>query len=180
MSSSINPLEMPALERPDWPRHPEGEYPILVAVQFDNSGRNALQHAVYLSKTHGRAPLHVATVVADENPSGRASVIERHTAALDLAMSELRAFAQECAGDDMKNMRFHVRMGETVETIFQLALDYDVELIVVGTHARKGLAKLRIGSVAQRLVENARCPVLIAVPRDYAGMSPTLIPDPPR
>jgi hypothetical protein len=34
--------------------------------------------------------------------------------------------------------------------------------------------------VSQGLVEAARCPVLVAVPRDFSGMSPTLIPDPPR
>ena len=71
-------------------------------------------------------------------------------------------------------------MGDVVDTVFQLALDYDVEVIVVGTHGRTGVRKLAFGSVAQKLVEAARCPVLNATPRDYAGMSQTLIPDRPR
>lgn len=180
MSSILDPLDMPPLERPDWPRHKDGEYPILVAVQFDDTGRNALRHALYLALTHGHAPLHVAHVVADTSASGRASVLERHTSALDLGESELRAFAKECAGEQASRARYHVRMGEPVETLLQLALDYDVELLVVGTHARTGVQKIRYGSVAQRLIEQARVPVLMAVPRDFSGMSPTLIPDPPR
>ncbi len=180
MSDTINPLEVPPIDRPDWPRHAPGEYPILVCVQFDDTGHNALEQAIRLAATHGRAPLHVAHIIADTSVSGRKSVITRHTNELESAERQLSEFVEARLGDRALDVKHHVRMGEVVETVFQLALDYDVEVIVVGTHGRTGVRKLAFGSVAQKLVEAARCPVLIATPRDYAGMSQTLIPDPPR
>jgi nucleotide-binding universal stress UspA family protein len=180
MSPLQNPLDAAPIDRPDWPRHADDEYPILACVTLDQNGRHALQHALYLSVTHGRAPLHVANVVAEASSSGRGAVIERHNNALDLAMADLRAFVQECAGGRADSLRLHVRMGRPVETILQLAIDYDVELVVVGAHARSKVERFRFGSVSQGLVESARCPVLVAVPRDFSAMTPTLIPDPPR
>lgn len=180
MNPLSNPLDAPPIERPDWPRHADNEYPILACVTLDQNGRHALQHALYLSVTHGHAPLHVANVVPDPSASGRGAVIERQNNALDLALADLQAFVKECAGARAEALRLHVRIGKPVETILQLAIDYDIELVVVGAHARTKLERFRFGSVSQGLVEAARCPVLVAVPRDFAGMEPTLIPDPPR
>jgi nucleotide-binding universal stress UspA family protein len=180
MTDTINPLEVPPIERLDWPRHAPGEYPILVCVEFDETGHNALEQAIRLASTHGRASLHIAHIVDDTNPSGRGAVIERHTEELKGAQEQLASFVSERLSEHALETKLHVRIGRVVETVFQLALDYDVEMIVVGTHGRSGVARLAFGSVAQKLVEAARCPVLIACPRDYTGMSQTLIPDPPR
>ncbi len=180
MNDPINPLEVPPIERPDWPRHAPGVYPILVCVEFDETGHNALEQAIRLAATHGRAPLHVAHVVADTNPSGREAVISRHTTELEAAERQLKEFVAARLGERALDVSYHVRIGEVAPTALQLALDYDVEVIVVGTHGRKGVRKLAFGSVSTALVEAARCPVLIAAPRDFEGMSPTLKPDPPR
>jgi hypothetical protein len=50
---------------------------------------------------------------------------------------------------------------------------------VVGTHRRGGLKKLMLGSIAQQVLEHAHCPVLIALPKDYAGKSPSDTIQPP-
>lgn len=180
MSDVMNPLEVPPIDRPDWPRHAKGEYPILVAVQFDETGHIALDQAILLAATHGHAPLHVAHVVDDTNASGRGAVLERHTTQLEDAQEQLQEWVTARLGENALPVKCHVRMGDVVETLFQLALDYDAEVIVVGTHGRKGVKRLAFGSVAQKLVAEARCPVLIASPKDYSGMSWTLIPDPPK
>lgn len=180
MSDTINPLEVPPIERPDWPRHAPGEYPILVCVVFDETGHNALEQAILLASTHGKAPLHVAHIVSDTSTSGRSAVIERHSKELIAAQHRLEDFVAERLGEHALDVKLHVRMGRVVETVFQLAIDYDAEMIVVGTHARARVRKPSFGSVAQKLLEAARCPVLIAVPRDFSGISQTLIPDPPR
>ncbi len=180
MSDTINPLEVPPIERPDWPRHAPGEYPILVCVQFDDTGHNALDMALRLAETHGNAPLHVAHIVGDTSTSGRGAVLDRHSQEFEQALRALDEFVMARLRDRKVTVKQHVRMGDVVETVFQLAYDYDAEVIVVGTHGRTGVRKLAFGSVAQRLVEAARCPVLIATPRDFTGMSQTLIPDPPR
>jgi nucleotide-binding universal stress UspA family protein len=53
-----------------------------------------------------------------------------------------------------------VRIGGAAEIIEQFAGEQRVDLIVMGTHGRRGLSHMLLGSVAERLVRNAPCPVL--------------------
>jgi len=54
-----------------------------------------------------------------------------------------------------------VRVSDSpAEEIVQYARDHDIDLIVMGTHGRKNVAHLFIGSVAERVVRDAPCPVL--------------------
>ncbi len=50
--------------------------------------------------------------------------------------------------------------GSAPEQIVKLAEERGAELIVMGTHGRTGIRKLLLGSVAQRVVATAPCPVL--------------------
>ena len=60
--------------------------------------------------------------------------------------------------------RFLLRTGTAAEEIGQAATDEGADLIVVGTHGRTGLERLVIGSVAERVVRIAPCPVLTVKP----------------
>jgi nucleotide-binding universal stress UspA family protein len=71
----------------------------------------------------------------------------------------------------------HVRLGAPAKVLHQVAVDYDCDLIVVGTHGRKGLDKLVLGSVATALVRDARCPVLVMRPKDYGDLEQSPRPD---
>jgi len=53
-----------------------------------------------------------------------------------------------------------VRMGHVAQTIVDYAADVQADLIVMGTHGRTGVAHFIIGSVAERVVRVAPCPVL--------------------
>lgn len=48
--------------------------------------------------------------------------------------------------------------------LLQLAQEHDTDLIVAGTHSRSGLERLVVGSTAENLIRNARCPVLTVGP----------------
>lgn len=50
--------------------------------------------------------------------------------------------------------------GDPAEVLVRLATERKVELIVLGTHGRTGLARLLMGSVAEQVVRRAPCPVL--------------------
>ena len=54
----------------------------------------------------------------------------------------------------------------------------DAELIVVGTRARHGGERFAVGAVITRLLETARCPVLVAHPKDFSLMASTESPEP--
>ena len=70
---------------------------------------------------------------------------------------ELRA-RRACPGSPARAL---VRTGPAASTIGQTAIDEHVDLVVVGTHGRSGLDRLIVGSVAERVVRVAPCPVLV-------------------
>lgn len=55
--------------------------------------------------------------------------------------------------------------GEVKETVLQMAREWDAQMIVAGTHGRKGLSRLFMGSMAEGILRNSKIPVFI-VPID--------------
>lgn len=61
----------------------------------------------------------------------------------------------------------HYRVGPPSSHIVRLAIDLDADCIVVGTHNRKGLRRLMLGSVSEDVVHIATCPVIVARRKDH-------------
>ena len=83
-------------------------------------------------------------------------------------MEELEHEVRSCVEDSAKKLRtagFRVDVavvtGDTRSTILDIAGDWAAELIVVGSHGHKGLARFLLGSVAESVVRHARCSVLV-------------------
>lgn len=76
-------------------------------------------------------------------------------------------------------VRTHARVGRAVETLLQACVDYEADVLVVGSHGRRGVERLLLGSVSEQLVRQARCPVVVARRTDYAGCTKTPLPDAP-
>ena len=55
----------------------------------------------------------------------------------------------------------HIHVGQPAEVIVKMASDLGCDLIVMGTHGRSGIAGLVMGSVANRVLHLATCPVLL-------------------
>lgn len=64
--------------------------------------------------------------------------------------------------------------GDPAEEIVRYAAGHGIDLIVLGTHGRTGLSRALLGSVAERVIRTAPCPVL-AVP---GGPEPPVAPAP--
>ncbi len=62
------------------------------------------------------------------------------------------------------NVKGHVLIGYAAEEIVAKAEEEDVDLIIMGTHGRKGLDRLLFGSVAECVVKNAKQPVMTIRP----------------
>ena len=62
--------------------------------------------------------------------------------------------------------RYRLEAGSPPETVARVALDEKADMIVVGTHGRSGLPRMLLGSVAERIIRSAPCPVLSVRPRD--------------
>jgi nucleotide-binding universal stress UspA family protein len=59
-----------------------------------------------------------------------------------------------------------VRVGHPVDVILQAATDWPADLIVIGSHGRSGLGRVLLGSVAESVVRQAPCPVLVVRKED--------------
>jgi nucleotide-binding universal stress UspA family protein len=70
-----------------------------------------------------------------------------------------------------------VLFGHGARTIAEYAADRGINLIVMGTHGRTGFAHLLLGSVAERLVRTAPCPVLTVRHRDARRLGSDLVYD---
>ena len=72
---------------------------------------------------------------------------------------ELEKWA-DAARENGISVRTLVRTGSPYQEIVDLATDERADLVVMGTHGRSGMSRLLLGSVADRIIRLAPCPVL--------------------
>ncbi|MEZ5293304.1 MAG: universal stress protein [Vicinamibacterales bacterium] len=141
---------------------------LLVPIDFSDTAAAAVKYAVALADGFG-AEIHLLYV--DEQPLEWQGVPEMAlvSSPADDAARARRAEA-ELAGLLTREERERYRAvvatarGAPAAAIVTYAAAHDVDLIVMGTHGRGAVAHLLIGSVAERVVRRAPCPVL-TIPR---------------
>jgi nucleotide-binding universal stress UspA family protein len=136
---------------------------ILFPTDFSEGALNALPYAIDLAKSYG-AKLHLLHVVYDiATASGlyvpHISVDELYKELDTSAQKELEKFGAT-AKKDIKDVEYTVIRGVPYEEILKFAQEKNIDLIIIGTHGRKGLDRVLFGSTAERIVRNALCPVL--------------------
>jgi nucleotide-binding universal stress UspA family protein len=164
----------------------DSSFQVVVGIDFSDTGDLALSGAIELLARKEATSIHAVHVVTRDSlvAETAATLLERKEAALRDLPKQIWARIHEVAGSSRRAaslpIRAHVRIGEPADTILQVAVDYDADLIVVGTHGRRGLKKLILGSVAESLVKTAHCPVLVVRPKDYSTAHKSDRVDPPR
>ncbi len=68
------------------------------------------------------------------------------------------------------NASSRVIVGDTRASILDVASECGADLIVLGSHGRKGLRRFLLGSIAESVARNAQCSVLIVRPRSEVGV----------
>lgn len=154
-------------------------YVLLAALQFDDTGLRALREACRIAQRDSLAELHLVHAVAPSllpEHDGESTAID---AQLARAPVKLREYVDRvCSGFSIKIVA-HVRTGTPAEVILQSAADLNADMIVLGTHRRSGLEKLLLGSVAERVLHEAPCPVLIAAPKSFERRAQNSSIEPP-
>jgi len=134
---------------------------ILAATDFSAFGNRAVAEAHALAEKFG-AELHVLHVVDNVD-----AVAEQNGATGTLEPGDEtegpKAWLAELLGESGTLSRVDaVQFGKNVaKTIVRYASAKDIDLIVLGSHGRSGLAHLWMGSVAQKVIRTAPCPVLV-------------------
>ena len=155
---------------------------LVVAVDFTPASEHAIVASLQLAQSVRHTALHIVHVLPVDAWI-KSDGMERENDAIDGATKRLRETILEVGARATGHrwdqvVHFHVRLGDAAKAIHQVAIDVDADMIVVGTHARKGLEKLLLGSVATQLIAEAHLPVLVARPKELDSLPRTEKPLP--
>lgn len=137
---------------------------ILVATDFSDASDAALRYAKSLAAAYG-ATIHVLHVL--EDLAAHAWTTEVYVAALPGVHEEMERQARErldaaLTAEERDAYKAHLtlRTGSAFVEIVRHAREIKADLLVMGTHGRGAIAHMLLGSVAERVVRKAPCPVL--------------------
>ena len=148
---------------------------ILFPTDFSEPAKEAQKYAMALADRFG-AELHLLHVVPEVAMPLPDSTTSWTLPAADLKLQVEAAERQllHDLGPDWAEERRTVQtavVGNAVEEIVKYAKEHEIGLIVIGTHGRTGLSHLLLGSVAEKLVRLATCPVLTVHPQGHQFLS---------
>jgi universal stress protein A len=137
---------------------------ILVATDFSEPSATALRYGRTLARTFG-STLHVLHVAEDVygRLGGEAYFAGPPNLQANIEAAARKRLDELLVDNDLEPVpsRAIVQTADAIApTIIQYAKDSRSDLIVVGTHGRGGFAQMIVGSVAERVVRTAPCPVL--------------------
>jgi nucleotide-binding universal stress UspA family protein len=138
---------------------------ILFATDFSSASTAALPHAISLAGHYG-SNLYFAHVIALEYPDfpppeESAAKLQQAREFTERELERLLGAARQ------KGISCQPLIGEGTiwNVLSEMILKNGIDLIIVGTHGRRGLKKLRLGSVAEEVLRMAPCPVLTVGPK---------------
>ena len=139
---------------------------ILLPSDFSACSHKALGYAVSLAHQF-QAELFLLHVVENIYPPPELLVVDSsalHYRVREEAERQLAPWAKEISG-----LRAHafIRTGSPYHEIVAAADENNIDLIILGTHGRSGVAHLFLGSTAERVVRHAPCPVMVVREREH-------------
>lgn len=146
---------------------------VVCGVDFSATGELALDHTLELAAGDASVEPHFVHVASAYGPVLRLELgDEVRTMTMDDANELLRTHVarrvhelRQCREVAFERAVTHIRVGPPAQEIAQLALDLDADLVVVGTHGRRGVRRLLLGSVAEAVLRMTHCPVYVVRPK---------------
>ncbi len=138
---------------------------IVVPVDFSLTTDKLVEYSIFMAKKLSAVIhfVHVVYFYTNDAMSGFSYLQECEDKLLSNAekrMSDIlednREMCPGCTG--------HVLIGDPVEKIVEFAKMKNSDLLIISTHGAKGLEKILLGSVAERVLKRAHCPVLFMNP----------------
>ena len=149
---------------------------ILVPTDFSDFSGHALRYGCEFARRFN-AELHILNVVEDLYPivpePGMSSVLAPNYL-VDLSDSAKREIEKLPPAEQSEGLTVQraVLTGTPFLEIIRYARDHDCDLIVIGTHGRSGLVHALMGSVSEKVVRKAPCPVLAVRPNGHDFVMP--------
>lgn len=133
---------------------------VLVATDGSWCSEAAGDHAIDLAREYD-ASLRVVSVI-EMDVAFSESISEQMLADLEKRSEKaVETIATRARDRGVTDVETAVVRGTAHRAILEDAREHDVDLVVVGTHGRRGLDRLLLGSVAERVLRTADLPVLI-------------------
>lgn len=147
---------------------------ILCPVDFSPTSDHALNYAIAFAQRYGAELelLHVVQSPVAFGVGGEGLVPEMNLLAMHEAIKKRLFELTQVAAKEHAPVSSHMVSGTPFVEIVRRAREKAADLIVMGSHGHGGLAHMLIGSVAERVVRKAPCPVLTVKPRDHEFVMP--------
>jgi nucleotide-binding universal stress UspA family protein len=135
---------------------------ILLPIDFSEGAMKILRYADYFATLTG-AHLFIVHVaewpysLSGFPPHGQETQFQDN---VRMAEKRLEGFIEENSESIGASLTSEVLTGHVAETILDYAAKKDIDLIAIGTHGRTGFERLLLGSVAEKVLKLATCPVL--------------------
>jgi nucleotide-binding universal stress UspA family protein len=151
---------------------------MVVGVDFSKTGDLAFDRALELGTAASGSELHLVNVVRTYGAGVQLELPGSPgftTMSLGEAAEQLRQYAEQRLAafsgskHQLPRVVTHVRLDAPAEEIAQLAADLEADLVIVGTHGRRGLSRVLMGSIAEGVVRLAPCTVLVVRPKAIAA-----------
>ena len=134
------------------------EKKIVVPWDFSDMSRVALARAVELADSNEKIEVvHITPYPATMEPS----VVWGTYSENDIRENLGESFRAEIPEDKYPGINFTALFGDPGSEIANFAKEADAGLIVISSHGRTGVRRFMMGSVAERVVRLAPCPVLV-------------------
>lgn len=158
---------------------------ILYPTDFSETAKQSLNHALFLAEQF-EAELHMlhAVVLHEDDPRAperrfpEPSDILQHL--FEIADSELAQIIEANQAKTFTLKEAKVKGFSAGQVILEYAAKHDIDLIVMGTHGRRGPARMFLGSVTEEVLRQAICPVLTLRSQEHppagAAMEKILVP----
>jgi nucleotide-binding universal stress UspA family protein len=153
---------------------PDRHIHVVIAYDFTPSAEQALQRAIEVACRAPQHVLHVVTAIDAHNPLPvlAAKHVDWEYAEKIQAMLVERikpAFADRPSVSEVQFFA-HARIGKPVDEILALCREVGADLVFIGSHGLTGLERLVLGSVSERVVREAKCPVMVVREKTYVAV----------
>lgn len=132
--------------------------PVVVPFDFSDHSKSALKRALEIADDAKNVHVvHVLPYLVPAEPGVVWASVD-DSERMDHALESMR---KALLTPEFANVKLEVRIGDPGQVAVNRATELGAELIVIGSHGRTGISRLFLGSVAERVVRLAHCPVLV-------------------
>lgn len=148
---------------------------VVVAYDFSPSSEQALARAIEVAARAPQHVLHIVIAIDSHDPRAGGSLFHgvgyQTTDAIQQLVLEkvTKAFAGRETAAEIQFF-VHARIGKPAAEILMVAEDVGADLIFIGSHGKTGVERVLLGSVSERVVREAKCPVMIAREKTYRNV----------